>query len=138
MTASPHRTAKDPSANDLAAQCALQAAHLLQQALMLLGVESHPAHAEFRWPDRLLRLPEVEHLTGLCRSAIYENMQKGTFPKSVKVGRRAATWSESAVQTWIAERLAGRAMGTATDARTKHAEPCVFATVLDKGNLGHR
>ena len=123
MSASTHRTAKDPNANDLAAQCALQAAQLLQQALMLLGVESHSAHAEFLWPDRLLRLPEVEHLTGLCRSAIYENMQKGMFPKSVKVGRRAATWSESAVQAWIAERLAGRTMGTAADASAKHAEP---------------
>ena len=38
MPASAHRTAKDPSVNDLAAQCTLQAAQLLQQALMLMGV----------------------------------------------------------------------------------------------------
>jgi prophage regulatory protein len=51
-----------------------------------------------RASDRLLRLPEVQRLTGLRRSAIYEQMQKGGFPESVKTSPRAATWSEAAVQ----------------------------------------
>ena len=137
MSASTHRTAKDPSANDLAAQCALQAAQLLQQALMLLGVESHPAHAEFRWPDRLLKLPEVERLTGLCRSTIYEHMQKGTFPRSVKVGRRAATWSESAVQTWIADRVEGRTLGQTIRRTARPADVNLQHSQVPE-NLGHR
>jgi prophage regulatory protein len=58
----------------------------------------------------LLRLPEVQRLTGLRRSAIYEQMQKGIFPRSVKAGPRAATWSEAAVQAWISKRIdAGQA-----------------------------
>ena len=88
-----------------------QATNLLREALALLDIGSKPSAAFVatkRVPDRLLRLPEVERLTGLRRSAIYEQMQRGIFPRSVKVGPRAATWSEIAVQEWIAHRLEGR------------------------------
>lgn len=84
---------------------AAQAARLLREALALLAdraVEDISARCS---PDRLLRLPEVKRLTGLGRSAIYQQMQAGEFPRSVKVGPRAATWSEAAVQAWIAQRL---------------------------------
>lgn len=93
-----------------AAQRTLQATQLLQEALLLLCTDSTlpMAHVMKRAPDRLLRLPEVERLTGLRRSAIYVQMQRGVFPRSVKAGRRTATWSESAVQAWIADRLDGR------------------------------
>jgi prophage regulatory protein len=98
------------TANDRAAQRTLQAAHLLQEALSLLRADPTPptAHAMKHPPDRLLRLPEVEHLTGLRRSAIYEQMSRGIFPRSVKTGQRTAAWPESAVQSWIAERMSGR------------------------------
>jgi prophage regulatory protein len=100
----------EPAAPHAAVQRNLQAAHLLQEALALLCGESPQqiAQATTRAHDRLLRLPDVERLTGLRRSAIYEQMQRGVFPRSVKVGKRAATWSESAVQSWIADRLDGR------------------------------
>jgi prophage regulatory protein len=90
-----------------AAQLTLQAAHLLQEALSLLRAGPPPliAHTMKRSSDRLLRLPEVECLTGLCRSAIYEQMRKGAFPRSVKAGQRTTAWPESAVQSWIAERM---------------------------------
>ncbi|WP_345539518.1 helix-turn-helix transcriptional regulator, partial [Variovorax defluvii] len=98
-------------AADNAAQRDLQAAaHLLEEALTLLRADSTllVTHTTKRAPDRLLRLPEVERLTGLRRSAIYEQMQRGVFPRSVKAGRRTATWPESAIQSWIADRLDGR------------------------------
>ena len=99
-----------PSSTDLAAERTTKAAYLLREALNLLGDE--PAFAAVlstkRESDRLLRLPEVQRLTGLRRSAIYEQMQRGIFPRSVKAGPRAATWSEAAVQAWISDRLAGR------------------------------
>ena len=95
---------------DLAAERTAKAAYLLREALDLLG--SEPALAALlstkRDSDRLLRLPEVQRLTGLRRSAIYEQMQRGIFPRSVKAGPRAATWSEAAVQAWILDRLEGR------------------------------
>jgi predicted DNA-binding transcriptional regulator AlpA len=86
---------------------ASQAAQLIREALALLDVESESslAFTSRRPPDRLLRLPEVERLTGLRRSAIYAQMERGTFPRSVKAGLRTATWSEAAIQFWIAERL---------------------------------
>jgi predicted DNA-binding transcriptional regulator AlpA len=87
-----------------------QATRLLQEALAILDVDSvqEIPPRNTREPDRLLRLPEVQRLTGLCRSAVYEQMQKGTFPRSVKAGRRASSWSENSVQGWIADRLEGR------------------------------
>lgn len=86
-----------------------QVARLLREALVLLEDGSAAEiPAARRDPDRLLRLPEVQRLTGLGRSAIYQQMQCGAFPRSVKVGPRAATWSEAAVQVWISQRLEGR------------------------------
>lgn len=95
---------------DPTTQRAMQAAHLLQEALALLCSDSTmpPARTIKRAPDRLLRLPEVERLTGLRRSTIYEQMRRGIFPRSVKAGQRTAAWPESAVQSWISDRMNGR------------------------------
>lgn len=51
-------------------------------------------------PDRLIRLSEVVSTVGLCRSAIYQRMAAGTFPKLVKLGR-ASRWHEREVQAWV-------------------------------------
>jgi prophage regulatory protein len=51
--------------------------------------------------ERLLRLPQVEAMTGLKRSALYSRIQKATFPAPLKIGERASAWPESAVQAWI-------------------------------------
>jgi prophage regulatory protein len=99
----------EATATNIAVHRTLQAAQLLQEALALLGVNPvQQMPRTTRAPDRLLRLPDVERLTGLRRSAIYEQMQRGVFPRSVKAGKRAATWSETAVQAWIADRIDGR------------------------------
>jgi len=96
-------------AAELTVERATKAAFLLKEALALLGGESDTGSLVpvTRESDRLLRLPEVQRLTGLRRSAIYEQMQRGIFPRSVKAGPRAATWSEAAVQSWIAHRIGG-------------------------------
>jgi prophage regulatory protein len=107
ITNTSRRTAEQVNSDQTFARTE-QAAHLLREALALLNVGSKPSTALMamkRAPDRLLRLPEVERLTGLRRSAIYEQMQRGIFPRSVKVGPRAATWSETDVQGWISDRL---------------------------------
>lgn len=57
--------------------------------------------------DRMLRRKEVEQITGRSRSAIYEGMAAGTFPKPVKIGARAVAWPESVIREWIAERMGG-------------------------------
>jgi prophage regulatory protein len=55
--------------------------------------------------ERLLRLPDVEKLVGLRKSAIYAGVKAKTFPAPVILGSRAVAWPESAIQAWIAERI---------------------------------
>ena len=55
-------------------------------------------------PERLLRLPAVESLTGLKKSSIYLAMKAGTFPGCIRLGTRAVAWRESDIATWQAQR----------------------------------
>ncbi|MGJ7530775.1 helix-turn-helix transcriptional regulator [Variovorax sp. GB1P17] len=54
-----------------------------------------------------MRLPEVLCRRGLCRSALYDQMSRGQFPRSIKIELRAASWSARAVRNWIAQRVEG-------------------------------
>ncbi|MGD9713607.1 MAG: AlpA family phage regulatory protein [Thermomicrobiales bacterium] len=53
-------------------------------------------------PARLLRLPEVIDRVGLRRSAIYQRMSEGRFPKSRSLGPKCAVWVEAEINEWIA------------------------------------
>ena len=54
---------------------------------------------------RILRLKEVQRMTGLSRSTIYAEMAKGNFPKQIQLtGARSVGWYESAVAQWIESR----------------------------------
>lgn len=54
---------------------------------------------------KILRLKEVQRMTGLSRSTIYAEIAKGKFPKQVKLtGARSVGWHESAVIQWIESR----------------------------------
>ncbi len=59
--------------------------------------------------DRILRLPDVERLTSLKKSTIYDLAKKGQFPRQILIHRRMAGWSEAAVLTWIQNRIQGGA-----------------------------
>lgn len=61
-------------------------------------------HSAALQPAKLIRLPSVEDLTGLKRSAIYAAMRAGTFPGSVRLSARAVAWRESEVLAWCSER----------------------------------
>ena len=56
--------------------------------------------------DRLVRLPEVEGMTGCKKSTIYELMRAGKFPKSVRLNARMVAWAETAVLQWVQDRIA--------------------------------
>ncbi len=60
--------------------------------------------------ESFLRRKHVEARTGLPRSSMYLLISKGTFPKPVKLGVRAVGWPESAIEKWIAERIAQSAV----------------------------
>jgi len=53
---------------------------------------------------KIYRRRNVEHLVGLSRSTIYAMMAAGTFPKPIKLGKRAVGWRESDVLDWVASR----------------------------------
>ena len=54
--------------------------------------------------DRMLRRSDVEFMTGLSRSSIYELMRDGEFPLPLQVGKRAVRWPESEIAAWLTER----------------------------------
>ena len=54
---------------------------------------------------RLLRLPEVSHLVGLRRSAIYDQIKHGKFPAPVHLGPRAVAWPSDQIADWIDSRV---------------------------------
>lgn len=54
---------------------------------------------------RILRLKEVQRMTGLSRSTIYTEISKGNFPRQVKLtGARSVGWQENAIIQWIESR----------------------------------
>lgn len=57
---------------------------------------------------RLIRLPSVKHTTGKGHTAIYDGMADGTFPQSVKIGKRAVAWVEEEIEDYIAALIAER------------------------------
>lgn len=56
--------------------------------------------------DRLLRMPEVEAVTGLKKSSLYSLQRRGAFPNPVRISARCTAWPESAVLQWVQARIA--------------------------------
>lgn len=52
-------------------------------------------------PDRILRIKTVLQRTGLSRSTLYRKIERGAFPRQIKISERCAGWRESAVQAWL-------------------------------------
>jgi prophage regulatory protein len=57
---------------------------------------------------RLLRLPQVEHRTGLRRSTIYALVQRNDFPRQIKLSARAVAWDSEEVDQWVQTQIALR------------------------------
>lgn len=53
---------------------------------------------------QVYRRREVEKLTGLSRSTLYEQMAKGRFPRPVRLTQRAVAWRASDISEWLASR----------------------------------
>ena len=50
---------------------------------------------------KILRRAQLEERLGLSRSAIYQMMAEGEFPRPIKLGRRAVGWPEHEIQAWL-------------------------------------
>ena len=57
------------------------------------------------YDDRLIRMPEVQRLTGLGRSSLYAMARDGRFVRPIKLSERASAWPESKVKAWVAQRI---------------------------------
>jgi prophage regulatory protein len=66
--------------------------------------------------DRFLRRPEVERVTGLGRSTIYDKMASGEFPKPVPLSGGAVGWLESEIAAWQEKLIAARDSANETQA----------------------
>ena len=54
---------------------------------------------------RIVRLKEVQRMTGLSRSTIYAQIAKGDFPKQIQLTEgRSVGWHVSAIIKWIESR----------------------------------
>jgi prophage regulatory protein len=58
--------------------------------------------------SNILRRGDVERITGLSRSTIYEYMVRGAFPRPVRLSGKSVGWLESEVREWIKARIAER------------------------------
>lgn len=55
--------------------------------------------------SRILRLNEVIARCGRSRSSIYADIDRGEFPKPIKLGPRAVGWLASDIEAWIQQRI---------------------------------
>ena len=52
-----------------------------------------------------LKLSEVERVTTLRRSKIYELIKQGEFPAQIKVTASRSAWLQSEIEDWITSRV---------------------------------
>ena len=57
---------------------------------------------------RFIKLPQVISITGLSRSAVYQAISEGRFPKQINLGARSIAFLESEVQEWMEACVANR------------------------------
>ena len=58
--------------------------------------------------ERFIRLQEVMTICGKSRTSIYEAMNKGDFPRAVKLGGRSTAWVKSEIDAWIQQCIQAR------------------------------
>jgi|APCry1669188910_1035180.scaffolds.fasta_scaffold926555_1 prophage regulatory protein len=56
----------------------------------------------------MLKLKEVQKITGLSRSSIYSYIDKGLFPTQVKLGERSVAWVDQEITDWVESRISVR------------------------------
>ena len=56
----------------------------------------------------ILRRKDVEARVGLSRSTLYELMDRGSFPRPVKLSAKRVGWLENEIAEWQKARIAAR------------------------------
>jgi prophage regulatory protein len=55
--------------------------------------------------ERLLPLPAVLERTSHSRAGLYDAMNKGDFPKPVRISANRVAWPSSSIDAWIAAKM---------------------------------
>ncbi len=61
---------------------------------------------------RLIRRSDVQKITGLGASSIYQLQRENDFPQSIQLSERRVAWIESEVLDWIQNRINARTAST--------------------------
>jgi prophage regulatory protein len=69
---------------------------------------------------QFLRLPDVIKMVGKSRTAIYRDIQGGTFPAPIRIGARAVAWDSTAIETWQQARISASIVDTCSSGKS----PC--------------
>jgi prophage regulatory protein len=72
---------------------------------VVASVISNSASENGALTDRILRIREVEKITGLSNTTIWRERQRGTFPEPVKISVGRHGWRESDINAWLNSRL---------------------------------
>ena len=57
-------------------------------------------------PRSLIRLSAVSARVGLQKTAIYQAIAEGIFPRPVRISTRAVAWPSDEIERWIDARIA--------------------------------
>ncbi|MBK5119094.1 AlpA family phage regulatory protein [Burkholderia sp. R-69980] len=70
----------------------------------------------------LIARRRVREITGMERSALYERIARGEFPKPIQIGSAAVRWIEAEVVAWVQQQIdASRAQQPAKGSRSGRA-----------------
>lgn len=71
-------------------------------------------------PKQFLRLPDVKARVGKSRSAIYRDIQQGTFPAPIRIGAQSVAWDSDAIAEWQSKQIsASQGNSGSNDTRPK-------------------
>lgn len=63
--------------------------------------------------NQFLRLPDVIKMVGKSRTAIYRDIQGGTFPAPIRIGARSVAWNSVDLESWQQAKIDAAAAGAA-------------------------
>ena len=63
-------------------------------------------NADIYKTERLMALPAVLDRTSLKRAWLYDAVNKGRFPKPIRLSSNRVAWPESSVTAWINAKIA--------------------------------
>ena len=57
---------------------------------------------------KIIKLPRVMEMTTFCRTTFYRLIEKGKFPKQIKLAERSSGWLEDEVLNYLDDKINSR------------------------------